>query len=218
MGVPMDSPVFAGAWETLARRRFLIVFDRRGTGSSQRNIEGKTLQGEIEDISAVLDHLSLNRCALWGNQDSAPVCAAYAALFPERVSHLILFGGFASGRDAIRREAAEAIRNLIRSNWRAARILLADLTFPTGPLEEKELSTASLKDGMSPEQAVMTAEFYTSVDVTDYLSRIEIPTLVLHRRGDKNVPVSAAKVLAGMIPNSRLVLLDGDVSVGYYNF
>ena len=217
MGFPMDSPFFTG-WEMLATRRYLILFDRRGSGSSERNIEGKTLQTEVEDISAVLDHLSLDECVLWGNQDSAPVCAAYAALFPERVSHLILFGGFASGADAIRPEAADAMRNLIRTNWRAARILLADLAFPSGSLEEKELVIAALKDGMSPEEAAMEVEFYTTVDATDYLPRIDTPTLVLHRRGDRTVPVSAAKALAGMIRKSRLVLLDGDCAPASYNY
>src|SRR6185436_9597671 len=66
MGMSMDSPAFVGPWEEVSSRRRLVVFDRRGSGASERNVGQKTLQNEIEDISAVLDHLSLDKCALWG--------------------------------------------------------------------------------------------------------------------------------------------------------
>ncbi len=92
------------------------------------------------------------------------------------------------------------------------------MILPSGTAEEKDEIVESLKNAMSPEMAARGFEFYWHLDVSEYLEKIQAPTLVLHRRGDVLIPVSEARSLASLIADARLVVLDGDASMCHHNF
>jgi len=218
MGSDPGSRYWEDFWAELAPRRFVVTFDRRGFGASQRDIERLDLETEIADIAAVADHLGLASFDLWGVQEGAGLAAAFTATSPGRVSRLILFGGFASGPQIARPGAVEGFNSLVTTNWRFARKAIADMLLPSGTAEEKDEIVESLKNSMSSEMAARGFEFYWHLDVSEYLEKIQTPTLVLHRRGDVLVPVSAARSLASLIADARLVELDGDASMCHQNF
>ena len=214
--------VSSAQWEDfsreLASRRYLVTFDRRGSGASERDIEKLDLETELADIAAVADCVGLESFDLWGNQEAAGLAAAFAAVDPGRVSHLILWDGFASGPQIARPGAVEGFNSLVRTNWRFARRSIADMVLPSGTAEEKEQIVESIKNAMTPEVAAKAFDFYWHLDVTEYLERVQTQTLVLHRRGDTLIPLSAARALASLIRDARLVVLDGDASLCHHNF
>ena len=218
VGGSFEAPLFSGILGALASRRRVIVFDRRGTGASAREVERIGLDAEVEDIAAVAGHLQLSEFDLWGNSETAGVAVAYAVAYPGRVSHLIFFGGFASGPSIDRTGAVDAFNALVRSNWRMARNSIADMVYPSGPAEEKVQLASALKETLEPDMAARIFDFFWHMDVTEKLGRVTCPTLVLHRRGDSLIPVSAARELASQIPDAQLVVLDGDVNICHYNF
>jgi class 3 adenylate cyclase len=100
---------------------------------------------------------------------------------------------------------------LIRGNWSLARRAIAAVVFPSGPTELQGWFSESLRRSLSPEVAARCVEFYATVDVRALLPRVKAPTLVLHRRGDRNAPISAAMAVAALVPEARFVALEGDV-------
>jgi pimeloyl-ACP methyl ester carboxylesterase/DNA-binding CsgD family transcriptional regulator len=207
-------------WQDLTRERRVISFDRRGVGASQREVEDLTLEAHLADLAAVVDHLGLERFDLWGIYDSTLVCAAYAARQPERVSRLVLWMAYARARDRSNPEYVQGLVSLIRGNWMLATRAMAELIYPSGPLEAQTWAAGSIHESASPEVAAMYVESNESVDVQGYLPHVQAPTLVIHRQGHPDVPVvpqAAAEAVAALIPDAQLVILEGDSVSPYVN-
>ncbi len=211
-----ELPEFRAFIERLARRCLLVWFDRRGVGASQREVDDLSLEAHVADIDAVADQLELERFDLIGYIDSAAVSVAYAAQRQERVSRLVLWAPYPCGEEIIKPEAARSLVELIRGNWSLARRAMADIVFPTGPTEAQRSWSNQIRESMSPETAAKYLEFQTSVDVRTFLPRVKAPTLVLHRRRDRNVPISAGRAAAALIPDARFVALEGETAAPYY--
>jgi class 3 adenylate cyclase/pimeloyl-ACP methyl ester carboxylesterase len=197
--------------EELARGRKLVTFDRRGMGGSQREIDNVGLDAQVADLAAGVDHLRLAPFHLFAAGSSAAACVAYAARRPERVGRLVLFGPFLRGADATS-GGADALIELIRASWPLARRSIADLFFPSGPDELRKWTATCLRESMSPESAARFLEFSSTVDVVAEGACLQAPALLLHRRGDRAVPVSAGRAAANVIPDARLIVLEGDAS------
>ena len=198
-------------FERLAEGRFSVWFDRRGVGASQRDVDDFSLDAHIADVTAVADHLQLEQFDLLGGDDSAPVGIAYAAQHPERVSRLVLWAPYTCGEDMVRPGAARGLVELIRGNWSLARRALADILFPSGPIELQRRFSDHLREHLSPEVAARYYEFMTSVDVRPFLPLVKASTLVLHRRRVRTVPFKAGQAAAARIPDARFVALEGDI-------
>ena len=205
------------AWfEGLAQGRLLVRFDRRGLGASQREVEDFSLDAQVADVAAVVDQLDLERFDLWGNYDGAAVSVAYGAQYPDRVSRLVLWGGYARGEEIARPEAIRGLVELIRENWSLARRAMQDVLYPSGPTELQRWSSNYLRQSVTPEMAAKYLELQTYTDVRPYLPQVMAPALVLHRRGDRNVPIAAGRAVAALIPDARFVALEGDIAVPYF--
>ena len=216
--IELDWQTQGRAWfQDLARGRRLVWFDRRGTGASQRDVRDFSLEAHVADLGAIVDHLRFERFDLFGPYDAAAVSIAYAAQNPQRVDRLALAGPYGSGGDTIQPEALRSTIELIRGNWGMARRAIADAVYPSGPIELQKRMSRVFRESMSPEVAAEYMEFQGTVDVRQYLSKVEAPTLVLARRGARIVPISATRAAAALIPNSRFVALEGDVADGYFD-
>jgi class 3 adenylate cyclase/pimeloyl-ACP methyl ester carboxylesterase len=191
-------------FERLARGGQFVTFDRRGVGASEREVDDLSLEAQVADVVAIVDHLQLKRFDLYGHSEGAAISIAYAARHPRRVSRLVLSSAYPCGDD-IRPDKARSMAELMRQNWGLARRALADVLYPTGPIEMQRWFSNELRESVSAETAARHVEFCASVDVRSYLPQVKAPTLVLHPRYDRNVPISASRAVAALIPDARFV-------------
>ena len=207
--------------QRLAARFHLVRYDHRGTGLSDRNVPTTSFQTMVYDLEAVVDALALERFALLGISGGAATSIAYAVQHPHRVSKLVLFGGYAQGRnkrdspqDA---EEAAAFLTMARNihGWGDDRLLFARafLSFwlPTGTPEQLksfiELARVAVADGRT---AVNLRRAVDDIDVVDLLPKVNVPAIVFHCIHDKLVPFDQGRRLAASIPNARFVALDSE--------
>jgi len=204
------------AWlERVAARHTLVRFDRRGVGASERKVSDLGLEAQVEDLAAVVEHLKLKHFPLWGFGESAAVAVAYAAKHPERLSHLILFGAYAFGEELATPSERQSLISLVHEEWSMARRIIAGTIFPNGPLDAQRWTSHLLRESMEPEVAAGYLEFQWGVDIRPLLSEVKTPTLVLHRRDDKIVPLRAGRDVAARIAGARFVALEGDIAYAY---
>ena len=210
------SPVWSPLFMQLAARYRLIRYDERGIGLSSRDVPEFSFEAFVRDLETVVDELGLDRFALMGMSQGAPVSIAYAVRHPERVSRLILSGGFALGwhkrgnaADVARAEASIA---LIRDGWGrdnpASRQMFTSLIVPDATLEEMRWFNDLERESASAETAIRLLQVIGDIDVVDLLPRVCVPTLVLHSRGDARTPFEHGLTLARSIPNARFVALE----------
>ena len=211
VGREWEKPDCRPALESMRRGRLYVAFDRRGVGASQREVDVFSLEAQVADVAAVADHLGLERFDLLGVLDGAAISIAYAVEHPQRVSRLALWSPYPCGVEIVRPGAARGLVELIRGNWGLARRAIAAVVFPSGPTELQGWFSESLRRSLSPEVTAKCIEFYATVDVRPLLSRVKAPTLVLHRRGNRDAPISAAMAVAALVPDARFVALEGDM-------
>ena len=211
------SDVQTRSWlEKAAGKRRLIRFDRRGIGLSQRDASDVSLDAHVRDLSALVDHLHLESFTLVGFADGAQVSIRYAAESPERVSRLVLWQPYAMGSDLAAPQTIQALVTLIGENWGMARRTIANAVFPTGPVEMQKWMSNLLRESVTPEMCIAYLQDQLRSDVSSDLTRVLAPTLILQRRGDRFVPVAAARALAAEIPDARYVALEGDIGYVYF--
>jgi class 3 adenylate cyclase len=203
-------------WEwhkILASRRRNIWFDARGAGSSQRQVPGFSLDEMTLDIGAVADELGLEKFALFAWMWSTPAAIAYAAKHPERVSHLVLFAGFARAADMLR---IPRVKALFATLGEGDYDLFADTfcinVFGWQLPEVGQRVAAAERTSRTPEQAQAYYAAVRQYDVTDILPRISVPTLVMHPRGALFPTLEIARDLAACIPGARLKLLESSMT------
>jgi len=201
---------FRSFFQPLSRHHLLVRYDGRGNGLSERKIGGVTFDHLVLDLEAVADHLELRDMTLFGDTFGGPVAIAYIARHPERVSRLILHGAYGRGAGVASPERASAFITLIRDLPDAARLVLTHYTHP-GP-QEAPHRRVPMGEIVAADVAAQLYTLAFEVDVSALLPRIEVPTLILHRRGSMSVPFRAALELASRIPNARLVPLEGQES------
>ena len=211
-----DSPVWRHVFSGLADGRQLIRYDARGNGLSDWNVMDYSFRAMVTDLEAVVAATGLERFPLLGISQGCAVGVEYAARFPEKVSKLILIGGYARGwclaDSADYVEQTRALVALIRSGWGrdipAFRQLFTALFMPDAPGENQQWFNELQRISTRPENAARLLEELGTVDVRPRLADVRAPTLVLHARRDMRVPFTAGRELAGGIPGARFVSLD----------
>ena len=196
----------------MAERGAYLIYARRGTEASQRDVSDVSFEVQLADLEAVVEHVGASMIDLIGFSDGASICLAYAAVHPERVRKVVLWGSFARGSEFINSEGAQRIATLIRSDWALARQTMAMSTMSSRPVSGTELraGSAMLAEYTSQEVAAMYIEAIAGVDVTQHLSSVQAPVLVLHRKNDTFYPFEAGRAVATGLPNARLIPLEGD--------
>lgn len=211
-----ESPIWRHWIAGLANGRQLIRYDERGNGMSDRNAEDLSFEAMVRDLETVVDALGLDRFPLLGVSQGCAVSVEYAARHPERVSCLILYGGFVKGwrnnQDPLIVEQHEALATLMRGGWGrdnpAFRQVFTSRFVPNATVEQMNWFNELQRMTVSPENAVKFYETFGAIDVSDRLHEVEQPTLVLHALNDGEVTFENGRQFATGIPNARFVSLD----------
>lgn len=211
-----ESPIWRHLYRELARDHTLIRYDARGNGLSDREVEHVSFAAFVRDLEAVVDAAGVERFALLGISQGCAVSIGYAIRHPERVSHLVLYGGFALGwnkraRTEAEKEQAAAMMTLMRLGWGqedpAFRQLFTSQFIPGGTKQQADWFNELQRISTSPADAVRNFTANGDIDVTDLLAKVTVPTLVMHARNDGRVPFDAGRRLAAGIPGARFVPL-----------
>ncbi|MDH3231637.1 MAG: alpha/beta fold hydrolase [Alphaproteobacteria bacterium] len=204
--------------ERLAEGRRLVRYDARGSGLSDWEGADISFDAFVQDLETVVDSLGLERFALWGLSQGCPVSVAYATRHAERVSHLILLGGYVRGRDRrndpAESEKAAALRTLIRQGWgdehSALLPALSTMIIPGATSEQVHALAEMQRRSATAENAMRIREACDGIDVVSLLPRVSVPTLVLHSRYDAVAPFEQGRLMASSIPGARFVSLESD--------
>jgi len=214
----LESPIWRHLYRELAKDYTLVRYDTRGNGLSDRTVDDISFDAFVSDLEAVVDASGITRFALLGISQGCAVSIAYAVRHPERVSHLILYGGYAVGRLKRVRSAAEkeeeaAMLTLMRVGWGkenpAFRQLFTSQFIPGGTKEQADWFNELQRITVSGETAARISVATGDIDVSALLPRVSVPTLVLHAREDARVPFEAGRRMAAGIPGARFVPLPG---------
>lgn len=216
LGYDIESPVWRHWVRDLSRNRQFIRYDERGCGLSDWDATEFAFDDWVADLESVVEALGLERFPLLGVSQGGAVAVAYAARHPERVSHLVLCGAYARGR-AVRavsedeKRAAALDLDLARVGWGrddpAFRQVFAAQFLPDGTRDDWAAFDQLQRRTTSPENAVHFLEEFGRIDVRDMARKVSCPTLIMHSRDDRRVPMQYGEELAGLIRDSRLVAL-----------
>jgi pimeloyl-ACP methyl ester carboxylesterase/DNA-binding CsgD family transcriptional regulator len=206
----LTSPVWSHVVTELSREHRLIRYDQRGSGLSQWDVQRLDFESWVSDLEAVVDTLGLERFPLLGISQGASIAVAYAARHPERVSHVIVYGG--RGPTPGQREDAELIVKLTELGWGRSdpsfRQVFAMQFAPDGTPEQHQWFNDLARISASPENAVRMMRVFNDIDVVDLLAQVACPVLVLHASGDARVPFGEGRLFASHIPDARFVPLE----------
>ena len=213
-----EEPSYARFLNRLASFSRLILFDKRGTGLSDRVHESElpTLEQRMDDVRAVMDAVGSERASLLGVSEGGPMAALFAATYPERTSALVMYGSYAKRiwdptyPWAPTPEERQKFFDLIQQSWGG--VVDAAIMAPSRARDErfKEWWATYLRRSASPGAALAFAKMNTQIDITNILPTIRVPTLIVHRAGDQDANVGGARHMARQIPGAKYVELPGD--------
>ncbi|RXV59309.1 helix-turn-helix transcriptional regulator [Roseovarius sp. A46] len=212
----VNSPVWRPWLERLTRANRLLRYDLRGCGLSDRSVSRIDFEAWYEDLEAVTAPLQ-QPFVLLGMSQGAALSITYALRHPERVSKLVLIGGYgrgllARGGGEPARLEAETLANLMRLGWgvegSAFSRVFTRLFVPGGTADQVGWWREMERHAASPHIAVRTLAILNEIDVMDAAAQLDLPVLVLHSRGDARIPFDEGRRLAATIRGARLVTLD----------
>src|SRR3954452_20028562 len=213
--IAWEVEMFARPLRRIASFARLILYDKREQGLSDRLGRPPTLEQSMEDLRTVLDAAGSERAALFGISEGGPMSILLAATYPERVSHLALYGTYARFTRApdypqgLPDLVFDDWRRLITNEWHEAPAMAALAPSLVGDAEAARSWGRFIRAGTSPGGAIALLELYRDMDVREALPLISQPTLILTRAGDQAVWPSAGRYLADRIPGARYVEVPG---------
>ena len=211
-----ESPVWRHWLRELMRQNCLVRYDERGNGLSDWHPKTLTFDSFVDDLEAVVDAARLDQFDLLAISQGAPVAIAYSLRHPGRIRRMVLLGGFArgwayrlKGEDLARREA---MVTLTQTGWGsdnpAYRQMFTGLYIPGGTAEQLGWWNELQKVSTTPANAVLLQRVLATIDVTEMLAKVTVPTLVAHARNDHVIGFEAGAELAAGIPGATFLQLD----------
>lgn len=207
------SPIWMHLYRFLAEGHTLVRFDQRGNGSSDLDPLEITFNSFVEDMEAVVNESKIDKFPILGVSQGCAVSIAYAIRNPNKVSHLILIGGFARGKgkrgDPSYEEKSKMEQTMILSGWEdenpAFRQYFTTSMIPEGTKEQMDSFNNIMKITTSAKNAAKISSVNDQIDVSDILLKLEVPTLIFHCTDDARVPISEGKFMAANIKNSKFI-------------
>lgn len=230
---PMDLVFIPGfvshveqAWESPGRARFfrrlasfsrLILFDKRGTGLSDRASQIFTLEQRMDDVRAVMDAVGSERAALFGISEGGPMAILFATTYPQRTTALIIYGSYARRLWApdhpfgVSDDLWEGILTGIERHWGTPEGADLNVWAPSVAHDERarEAWANYLRSAASPGAALTVMRMNLEIDVRSVLPAVRVPTLIMHRSGDRVTSVDQGRYMAQRIPGAKFVELPG---------
>jgi pimeloyl-ACP methyl ester carboxylesterase len=187
----------------------VVTFDKRGQGLSDRMSGAPSLEQRMDDVRAIMDDIGSERAVLLGFSEGCAMSVLFAATYPERVSHLILFGGFVRLSD-LSGDPEERLRQRVK-NWGTGaminKLMPSQATGPDAVAQFAKFQRFSASPGAFKAFTLLNAQ----IDIRSVLPSVRVPTLVLHRRTDAMIPVALGRSLAAQIPDAKYIEYpDGD--------
>ena len=213
----LESPVWRPWLQALSARNRFVRYDPRGSGLSERQVTDLSIEAWNADLNAVAESIDEPRFVLLGLSQGGALAVAYALRHPERVSHLVLLNAYGQGgrvraQTEAERLEAETLVNFIRIGWGrdnpAFCQFFTNLFIPDGTPEQHRWWGDLERVTASAEVAAQLLSNMQGIDVAELSTKISIPTLILHSRGDMRVPFSEGCKLAAAIPGARFVPLE----------
>jgi len=213
-----ESPIWKPWIAELSREHSLVRMDERGCGLSDREVETLSFEAYVRDLESVVDAAGLDGpFALFGHSQGAAIAVEYAARNPQRVSHLVILGGYLRGimhrgLPAERLAEYEALLQLVAAGWGrdddSYRQMFSMQFIPGGTLEQIRSMSELQRTASSAANATRILRSFYAIDVSARAPRVQCPTLVLHARGDRRVPFEEGRLAASAIPGARFVPLE----------
>jgi pimeloyl-ACP methyl ester carboxylesterase/DNA-binding winged helix-turn-helix (wHTH) protein/class 3 adenylate cyclase len=209
-------PSFARFLRRLAKTSRLILFDKRGTGLSDPVKEMPSLEQRMDDVRAVMDAVGSHRAVLLGVSEGGPMCSLFAATYPERTQALVMIGTYARrtrtddypwGPTA---EQRESFCREILEQWGGPVGIDERAPSRAGDSAFRDWWSSYLRMGASPAAAVALTRMNAAIDIRHILPTVRVPTLVVHRTGDRCLRVEEGRYVASLIPDSVLAELPGE--------
>lgn len=218
-----EDPHVARFFEKLATFARLILFDKRGTGLSDRSIEAATLEERMDDVRAVLDAVGSVRAALLGYSEGGTMCLLFAATYPERTAALITIGSYARRLRApdypyfTSREEAVGAVEAAAADWCGP--VWAELRIPSVADDPIILQwwARFLRMSASASAAAALQRMNLEIDVRHVLPSVQAPALILHAKYDRAIPLGASRQMAEQIPNAKLVEIESGDHLPFYD-
>lgn len=209
-------PELVEFFQELGKMARVILFDKRGTGLSDRVVELSTLEERMEDITTVMDAVGSEKAVLFGHSEGGSVSALFSATYPNRVISLITFGIFAQRKQskgypwAPSDQERQQVYNMIENNWCSGKMNLEALA-PSKAKDQKFMNwlTSYFRYGASPRAALKLTKMNTEVNIVDILKYIKVPTLIMQRTNDIDVKIEEGKFIAERIKKSKFVEFKG---------
>jgi pimeloyl-ACP methyl ester carboxylesterase/class 3 adenylate cyclase len=205
-----EMPGYTAFLRRLSRYARVIVFDKRGQGLSDRIAGAPSLEQRMDDVRAIMDTVESRRAVLLGFSEGCPMSVLFAATYPERVSRLILIGGFARSKDRIPDDAVWQNRlEWIVKNFGTGAMLKTVAASQAGNTEAISQFAKFERLSASPGAIRTLLSLNRQFDVTSILPTLHVPTLVVHRKADPQISFELGRELADQIPGARLAAYPG---------
>lgn len=217
IGHDLENPVWRPWLDSLSRFHTLYRYDPRGCGLSDWEVDQFSLDALVGDLETVVDAAGLEQFALMAMSQGGCVAVAYALRHPERVSHLVIYGGYLRGmarrnNTPLEMEESEVFRKLLKLSWASnhptyKQVLSLEL-LPEGTPEQIGWLNDLQRVSTSPENAEKVQRVYEQVNILDEATNLRTSTLVLHPKHDAAVPFEEGRLIATHVAEARFVPLD----------
>ena len=211
-----ENPSLARFYDRLGSFSRVILFDKRGTGLSDRDAQACTLEERMDDMRAVMDAVGSERASVFGTSEGGPMCALFAATYPERTASLIIAGGYARRTRAegypwgMAHEDYDKVVARVKDDWGTA--IDIGIRAPSLAHDESFLRhwARYIRMSVSPKTAAAYADMNRDIDVRDILPSIRVPTLIFHSIGDRVCHIENGRFFAREIPGAQLIEIESD--------
>ncbi len=212
-----ECPELVHFFQEIGKVARVILFDKRGTGLSDRVVDLSTIEERMDDIRAVMDAVSSEKAVLFGHSEGGSVSALFAATYPNRTLSLIAFGIFAKRRYSANYpwaptdEERQKVYDMIETSWGSGDMELESLA-PSKADDPRFMKwlASYFRSGASPSAAMVLTKMNTQVDIIDILGSIKVPTLIMQRTNDIDVKIEEGRFIAERIEGAKFVEFNGD--------